>query len=114
MPGVEDGVAALGHEAHAEVGLPGSAQARRTVFVYQADEMDIVGLASRYERPAATEPAPPPVGTAWPAGRVEPANNRLESPKNGRITRLFRSSRWRIHGAPCVARTSPSHPPPHC
>ena len=81
MPGVEDGVAALGHEEHAEVGLTGSEHARRTVLVHQAHEMDIVGkLAARYERPAATQPEPPCVVTARPVGRVEPANNRLESP----------------------------------
>ena len=59
MPGVEDGVAALGHEEHAEVGLTGSEHAWHTIFVHQAYEMDIVGkFAARHERPAATQPEP--------------------------------------------------------
>src|SRR5262249_47598313 len=57
MPGVEDGVAALGHEEHAEVGVTRSAHARHTVFVHQGHERDIVGqFAAGYERPAATQP----------------------------------------------------------
>ncbi len=59
MPGVEDGVAALGHEEHAEVGLTGSEHARPTIFVHQAHEMEIVGkFAAGHERPAATQPEP--------------------------------------------------------
>src|SRR4030095_10451926 len=59
MPGVEDGVAAFGHEEHAEVGLTWSEHAWHTIFVHQAYEMDIVGkFAARHERPAATQPEP--------------------------------------------------------
>src|SRR5687768_18216940 len=57
MPGVEDGVAALGYEEQAKVGLTGSEHARRTICVHQADEMEIVGkFAAGHERPAAAQP----------------------------------------------------------
>ncbi len=59
MPGIEDGVAALGHEEHAEVGLTGSEHAWHTIFVHQADEMNIIGkFAAGHERPAAAQPEP--------------------------------------------------------
>src|SRR4030095_2527811 len=78
MPGVEDGVAAFGHEEHAEVGLTGSEHAWHTMFVHQAYEMNIVGkFAARHERPAATQPEPtsrgrsttPPACIAVPVSR---------------------------------------------
>ena len=69
MPGVEDLVAALGHEEHAQVGLTGSEHSRPTVFVHQAHEMQIVGkLAAGNERPAAAQPAPP-CSAHGPSGR---------------------------------------------
>jgi hypothetical protein len=43
MPGVEDGVSALGHEEYTEVGLTRRNHAWHTIFVHQADEVEIVG-----------------------------------------------------------------------
>src|SRR5215813_2889283 len=63
MPGVENFVAALGHEEYAEVGLTRRAHTRYTVFMYQAHEIDIVGqFAARHKSPAATQPEPPSRG----------------------------------------------------
>src|SRR6266480_6473563 len=84
MPGIEDGVAALGHEEHAEAGLPRSAHVRHTVFVHQAHEIDIVGqFAARYERPAATQPESTLRGhglSGWSCGAREQPTGVAENP----------------------------------
>src|ERR1700704_2396970 len=89
MPGVEDLVAALGYEEHAQVGLTGSEHARPTVFVHQAHEMQIVGkLAAGNEGPAAAQPAAPVRGHG-PSGRSCGAR---EQPTGGR-----KAVRARLH-----------------
>src|SRR4051794_40290711 len=79
MPGVEDGVAALGHEEHAEGRLTGSAQAWHPILVNQAYEMEIVGqFAARHERPAATQPEPAVHGPSY----KHPSSWGLRTPHN--------------------------------
>lgn len=117
---VEDHVAALGHEEHAEVGLTGSEHAWHTVFVHQAHEMDVVGkFAARHERPAATQPEPALRGHGLsgrscgarkqPTGIAEhpcapPTSSKKRAQKHGNV--LFQMSQDTDASAPAnVSRT---------